>query len=370
MRGAHKIWKIQLGCAVALVAAVSLAPFAEAQNSSPQIRALAAPYPPFVMERKGALAGFSIDVWNAIAARLKLDTSYQIVPDAQALEAAMRSGQSDLIVSPVIITAARDADFDFSYPIVEAGLQIMVRETGGAGGTVAPWQGLLQLLFSPMIFVWLGIALLMVLIPAHIIWLLERRRDSGVIESKKYFPGIFQAMAWAASALVSQVQGFPAHWLARIFALLWMFAGVVFVAFYTAQLTTTLTVRQIKGTINGPEDLPGKQVATIANSNAAEYLLAHNVQVRGFPTLDQSYQALLDKRVDAVVFNAPALLYYAAHEGDGLVKVVGPEFNVSPLAFTFQLNSPLRRKVNGALLALRENGTYEQLYKKWFGTAP
>jgi ABC-type amino acid transport substrate-binding protein len=36
-------------------------------------------------------------------------------------------------------------------------------------------------------------------------------------------------------------------------------------------------------------------------------------------------------------------------------------------SFTFQLESPLRKKVNGALLSLRENGTYLQLYDKWFG---
>ena len=35
-----------------------------------------------------------------------------------------------------------------------------------------------------------------------------------------------------------------------------------------------------------------------------------------------------------------------------------------------QLDSPLRRKINLALIALRENGTYQQIYAKWFGTPP
>ena len=47
--------------------------------------------------------------------------------------------------------------------------------------------------------------------------------------------------------------------------------------------------------------------------------------------------------------------------------MVGPEFNTAPVAIGFQLDSPLRRRVNGALLALRENGSYHQLYNKWFG---
>ncbi len=77
------------------------------------------------------------------------------------------------------------------------------------------------------------------------------------------------------------------------------------------------------------------------------------------------FEALLNKKVDAVVSAAPVLLYYAAHEGKGWVKVVGPEFNTAPLAIMFQLDSPLRRKVDGALVTLRENGTYQQLFDKW-----
>jgi len=49
------------------------------------------------------------------------------------------------------------------------------------------------------------------------------------------------------------------------------------------------------------------------------------------------------------------------------VKLVGTEFNTAPFAILFQLKSPLRRKVDVALLTLRQNGTYQQLYDKWFG---
>lgn len=38
--------------------------------------------------------------------------------------------------------------------------------------------------------------------------------------------------------------------------------SVVFVAYYTAQLTAPLNVEQIQGDINGPDDLPGKRTAT------------------------------------------------------------------------------------------------------------
>ncbi len=361
--------------AVAIIAVIAVPAYpqtassaaASAPGQSPELRVAAVVFPPFIMEQNGSLTGFSIELWNAIAARLKLKTSYQIMRTPTAVEDAMRSKSVDVTIAPVFITSARDEVFDFSYPILEAGLQIMVRDTGERTRTADPLWELLRLLFSRTTVVWLGIALLLVLIPAHLVWLIERRHEGGMISNRNYFPGIFEAIYWAVSTLTTQAETMPRQWVARVLAIFWMFAGVVFVAFYTAQLTTTLTVEQIRGAIEGPGDLPGKQVATVEHSTAVDYLREHNAQVQEFPTPDQMFKALLDKKVDAVVFSGPVLNYYAAHEGKGLVNIVGPQFNTAPIAIVFQLDSPLRRKVDGALLALREKGTYQQLYDKWFG---
>jgi polar amino acid transport system substrate-binding protein len=346
--------------------AVMLSTSAAAQSTGPQLRAVVSVVPPFVMQENGSLTGFSIDLWNAIAARFNVQTKYQRVTDAPAAIEALLSNSADVIVSPVVMTAARDEQVDFSMLIFQGGLEVMVRDTGQKA-TTNPLEDLVDLLFSKTAALWLGIALLLILVPAHLVWFFERRRDDGILGNRNYFPGIFEAMYWAISCLATQAENMPHQWIARIFSAFWMFAGVVFVAFYTAQLTATLTVQQIQGSINGPDDLPGKRIGTMAKTIAAGYLHAHYDQVQEFERLDDMYQALLDKNIDAVVYAAPVLLYYAAHEGQGRVKVVGPEFEAESVGFTFPIDSPLRRKVNGALLAMREDGTYQQLYRKWFG---
>jgi polar amino acid transport system substrate-binding protein len=360
---------LMIGVAIAVPASSQTAGSSptSAQSESPEIRVATIIAPPAAMEQNGTLTGFSVDLWNAIAARLKLKTSYQILPSVDALEEAMQSKSADLTLS-VFITSARDEVFDFSIPTLQAGLQIMVRDTGATAQTTSPLWDLLRLLFSRTTAVWLGVALLLVLIPAHLIWLLERRHPDSMLSSRKYFPGIFEVLYWGISSLTSQAQTMPHQWVARVISNFWMFVGVVFVALYTAQLTATLTVQQIRGAIEGPDDLPGKRVATIARSTSADWLRQQNAQVQEFATTDQMFKALLDKKVDAVVTAAPLLLYYAAHEGKGRVKMVGPEFNTGPIAIMVQLDSPLRRRINLALIALRENGTYQQIYDKWFGS--
>ena len=83
--------------------------------------------PPMVIDDRGRLTGFSIDLWNAIADKLKLQTEYKVTPDVGALLEETSLGKADLGISAISITAERDRQFDFSQPMLEAGLQILVR---------------------------------------------------------------------------------------------------------------------------------------------------------------------------------------------------------------------------------------------------
>jgi polar amino acid transport system substrate-binding protein len=359
---------VGVGSLAALALAFVLTPFsaARAQGTDQQkLRVVTRVLPPLVTEQPGGkLSGFSIELWEKIAEKLKLEMSFHIAPNVGALLADVRAGKADVGVAAISITSAREAEFDFTQPILNAGLQIMVRGRGQDDGN--PLSDLLGLLFSPAILVWLGIALLLIIIPAHIIWYLERDCPGGIIPTDKYYPGIFYALYWAATTLATQAEQAPRQWLARLVTVLWMFVGVVFVAFYTAQLAATLTVQQIQGGINGPEDLPGKTVATTAGSTAANAARQLRADVQEVGKIEDAFKALIDKQVDAVVFDAPVLLYYAAREGKGRVQLVGAPFRKEDYGIVFPRNSALRKQVNVALLALREDGTYLRLYDKWF----
>jgi len=354
---------VPFGLALALVLSISCA---MAQGGTGKLRVATRIVPPMVIEKNKALSGFSIDLWNNIGQSLNRETEYIVLPDVAELLDAVRDGRADLGIAAISITSEREDRFDFSQPIMNSGLQILVR---GAAGNVepSPLHDLMRLLFSRTILLWLGVALLLILVPAHLIFLVERHHQDGIIPSKKYFPGIFHAMFWAAGTLATQADQMPRHWMARIVAVLWMFTGVVFVAFYTAQLTASLTAQQIKGSINSTQDLVGRNVGTTRGSTATGYLNEVKAEVREFENVDDLYNALLKQEIDAVVFDSPALLYYATHDGKGLVHVVGSVFHKEDYGVVFPTGSPLRKHVNEALLAMRENDTYQRIYEEWFG---
>jgi polar amino acid transport system substrate-binding protein len=142
----------------------------------------------------------------------------------------------------------------------------------------------------------------------------------------------------------------------------------VFIAYFTATVTTSLTVDQLQSNIKGPQDLAGKRVGTIAGTTSVNYLKQQKIEATEFKQTDEAYAALNDRNIDAMVFDAPILLYYAAHDGKGKVQVVGNVFRKESYAIALPNGSPYRKQINNAILSLQEKGTYQEIYDKWFTT--
>jgi polar amino acid transport system substrate-binding protein len=319
---------------------------------------------PFVFEENGKLTGFSVELWNEIAKQLGVKSQYDIKPTVKELLSTVKAQTSDLAISAISITAERELELDFSQPMFDAGLQIL---TPVQTSRAALFQAIFTSLFSAAIVPYvIGVVVILIAI-AHLVWALERLHPTGMLTHREYFPGIFETCWWAAATLATQADQMPRAALARVVAVFWMFASVIFIAYFTAAVTSNLTLQQLRGDINGPEDLPGKRVASIMGSTAEVYLRQHNIENVGFSNAEESFKALQSGQVDAVVYDAPVLLYYASHDGKGKVQTVGSIFRKENYGIVFPDKSPLRKRVNEALLKLKENGSYDQLYSKWFG---
>src|SRR5258705_12951100 len=92
-------------------------PGSSAQGSASKLRVATRVVPPMVIEDKGALRGFSIELWNSISARLNRETEYLVMPDVGELLDAVGDGRADLGIAAISITSEREIRFDFSQPI-------------------------------------------------------------------------------------------------------------------------------------------------------------------------------------------------------------------------------------------------------------
>jgi polar amino acid transport system substrate-binding protein len=355
---------MQMTRLIALLCLCLCAVYSSAQSPPQSLRVATRLIKPFVVEEQGRLTGFSIELWEEIANQLNLKTEFVIKPSVRDLLAAVDGQEAHLGIAAISITAERELKWDFSQPMFDAGLQILVAAQASENSLLS---NIVSGIFTRDFMSMIGMVVALIAVPAHIVWFLERRPKGGLLTNRSYFPGIFEAAWWAAATLATQADQMPKSALARVAAVVWMFSSVVFIAYFTASVTSNLTLQQLRGEIRGPEDLPGKTVASVKASTSVEYLRQHNANVVEFATVEEAYQALQQNLVKAVVYDAPVLLYYASHEGKGKALTVGRIFRKENYGIAFPDKSPLRKRVNEALLKLKENGTYEKLYSKWFG---
>ncbi|MBW1956426.1 MAG: glutamine ABC transporter substrate-binding protein GlnH [Deltaproteobacteria bacterium] len=202
----------------------------------------------------GKYTGFDVELWDAIAKRLKLE--YELIPmDFNGLIPGLTTGNLDVVLAAIFIKSSREKAIDFSHPYFRAGLKVMVRA-----------------------------------------------------ENKD---------------------------------------------------------------IRGPEDLKGKVVAVKTGTATVDYVnTLGTAKIVKFPNIDQAYLEVVTGGADAAMHDTPNVLYYIKTAGQGRVKAVGPDVKAAFYGIGFQQGSELRDKVNVALLEMMEDGAYDKLYMKWFGSAP
>jgi len=132
-------------------------------------------------------------------------------------------------------------------------------------------------------------------------------------------------------------------------------------------------VKANNDSIKGIDDLNGKVVAVKSGTGSVDYA-KQNIKtkdLRQFPNIDNAYMELGTNRADAVLHDTPNILYFIHTAGKDQFKAVGDPVEAQQYGIAFPKGSDdLREKVNGALKTLKENGTYNTLYKKWFGSEP
>lgn len=347
--------------AIALLALANFATSVAAET----LRVGTKPFAPFAFVQEGEYIGFSIELWSEIAQELDLEYELYGEKTVTDLLNSVSSGNTDVAIAGITITSDREENVDFSHSFFESGLQILVPVNAPA----SPVNSFIWLIFSPILLETVGVLLLVIVISAHLLWFFERDRNPEMFP-KEYLRGVWEACWWSVVTVVTVGYGdkAPIGVGGRIIATIWMFTGVLLVSYFTASVSSALTVQKLETSIQGLEDLNGKRVATVEGSTAADYLTNRPaVRKVEYELVEEAFDALKESQVDAVVYDTPVLKNYVLQEGVDKVSVVGAVFERQSYGIALKTNSPYREPINRAILELIENGTYDDIYQKWFG---
>ena len=224
-----KLLKARLAATFLVLTFFAAAP-APAQSPAPEqtLKVATRVIAPFVVQEGNGLTGFSVDLWRALARDLGIKFEFTVKNTVPELLAEVGEKRADLAIAAISITAEREKRFDFSQPMFDAGLQILVSSDRSGGGALS---GFLQMLKSPALLEMLGILLVLTLLPIPIIMMIERH-EGGVAHAKTGLGSFFNSIWWSSGTIGAQAPLMPTSPLGKLIAVIWMFVSVVFISFF------------------------------------------------------------------------------------------------------------------------------------------
>jgi len=317
---------------------------------------------PFIMKKDGVFEGYSIDLWQALAADLSLKFQYVAYASFAELMQATERGEVDVNAAPVFITSERLKRMEFALPFLQGGLQIMIDENRTAS-LVKLWNGL-RTSGHLQIFA-IGIAV--ILLGTIVVTVAERRWNEEF--PKDWANGLAESFYHVMSVVMtgkSNHKPLPGP-LGKVVAGIWIAFGVAVVAYITSSITSVMTVNKLHGIINGPQDLPGHRVGVLRGGLSEAYCRNAGLEYQSFPSLPEAVKALLAHDVQAIINDAMALQWYDNSHPELPITEVGPIFEKKYLSFALPIGSPLRHDLSTALLKRHESGYCESLRQRYFG---
>ncbi len=327
---------------------------------SQELKIVTVTRPPFSLQEAGNDIGFSMDLWAAVATDLGREYQITRAESFSEMLGLVQSGQADAAVANISITADREALMDFSQPIFESGLQIMVQNNG------TPNASIIKLLLSPGLLKMIAISMAILFGAGMLMWRLERNTQPYFDKSAK--DAAFPAFWWALNLVVNG--GFeerpPTTILGRLFGILLVISSLFVVSIFVAKVTATLTIDAIQNNVNTINDLYNKRVGTIESSTASIFLDSRDLNYTGFGDLKKMFLEFENGELDAIIFDAPILIFYAKNPKNN-AEMTGSMFRRENYGIALPTGSPLVEPINQSLLRIREDGTYEKIFRKWFG---
>ncbi len=199
-----------------------------------------------------------------------------------------------------------------------------------------------------------------------IVWRFEKGRNSDMFGGG-HVRGIGHGIWWAMVTMSTVGYGdlAPKTLGGRIVALVWMFFSIIFIAVFTASITTSLTISELNGKVRGFGDLYNARTGTISGSEGFDFLTRQRVPVISCDSVHAGMEALTSGRIDAFVSNEQLLKHLVKRDFSGRVQVLPGTYDEYFVSIALQQDSTLRKPINKALLSLMNTQQWTEIGNRY-----
>ena len=320
--------------------------------------------PPFAMkDASGHWSGISIELWQHLADRLKWNYRFVEAETMPALIDGVGSGKFDAAIAAISITAEREQVLDFTASYFYAGTGVAVQ-----ADRISNWLPVIRSIAS-WSFLQAALTLLGLAVGAGIlIWLFERKVNEGF--SGSAVRGLSSGVWWSTHTMTQRAAGgiMPMTLPGRIIAMIWMVTSVIAIAVFTAGITSTLTTKRLHGMVNSVADLSsirvGVPAGTTSEAGLSRLRIVHSVLRSPQDGLD----ALRRGKIDAFVYDRPLLAWIIRQQNLSSLDLTDLMLEPQRYAIALRPNSPLRKRLNVAMLEVVESDWWRDTLFRYLGT--
>ncbi|MDH3901839.1 MAG: transporter substrate-binding domain-containing protein [Xanthomonadales bacterium] len=336
-----------------------------------ELRVAVAECPPFVMIENGQYSGLAIYLWERIGREMGLSWKYTEYPLGSMLEAIGNKDRkdqdlADVGISCASVTAEREELIDFSHSFNETYTAIAVRQT-------TLWSAITGFLTSPQVLHALLIVLGIAVLIGGVFYLLEHRTNKKLFSSHTFIGRIIEPIIVGLMFVTSgPIRFYRFKTLtARVLATILTLSSTFLIAAITAVLASSFTLNAMTTEVKTLDDLRGLHVGALVASTSSAFLTGNGITHQTRPSLDALVNGLDSGALDAIVSDA-AFLTYRINQGkqQGKFKsltVLPYELEAQNYAFILKQDSPLREKINLALLTERVQRDWRDKLQQYFG---
>ncbi|WP_416307764.1 transporter substrate-binding domain-containing protein [Neptunicella sp. SCSIO 80796] len=301
--------------------------------------------PPFANIEGDSYSGLAIDLWKEIATEQGWNYRFQQY-DLEGLLDATAKGEVDIGLGAITATADRAQRMDFTHTLTSSGLSVAVRSEWSSG-----WLAVIAALASPAFLKIIGMLVLLLLVVGFVAWLLEHKQNREQFGGS-YANGLFSGFWWAMVTMTTVGYGdvAPRTVAGRLLGMVWMLTALIIVSFFTASITSALTVGQLNSQLSSTDDLVGMHLSSVTGSTSASWLTNRKLDFDDADSLELALQQLAEGKLDAVIYDAPLLRWTINQKFSGKLQVLPMTLARQDYVFALPDQSPIREVINASML--------------------